>query len=280
MGFRGEGIIGVVHVPAMPGDPGCSSAVGFAAVQAAALADAEALVSGGVSGLIIENFGSSPFRKGTEGHRVEAHQAALLTLLGAACKARYGGLPVGVNCLRNDAITALGIAAAAGLDFVRVNVHTGAYVTDQGLIEGEAEASLRYRQRLRAEEVGIWADVLVKHATPLAPVSAKDATQDTLLRGRADAVIVTGAATGAPISRELLAEVRAAAGDGTVLLGSGVTPGSVETLLPLASGAIVGTWFKEGGRLAAPVDPARVRELVEAAKGRFWRRGAAASLGS
>ena len=43
-----------------------------------------------------------------------------------------------LRCLRNDAKSALAIAAAANLDFIRVNVHTGAYLTDQGLIEGEA----------------------------------------------------------------------------------------------------------------------------------------------
>lgn len=269
MSFRGRGVIGVVHVPAMPGDPGYRGGGGFQGVQAAALADAEALAAGGVDAIIIENFGSAPFRKGSAGQRIEPHQTALLTLVAAACKARFP-VPIGVNCLRNDVITALGIAAAAGLDFVRVNVHIGAYVTDQGLIEGEAEASLRYRELLGAREVAIWADVLVKHATPLAPVSATDATKDTLLRGHADAVIVTGAATGAPISAELLREVRAAAGDAPVLLGSGVTPASADTLIPLATGAIVGTWFKHGGQLAAPVDAARVRTLVEAVRGRFF----------
>ena len=37
-----------------------------------------------------------------------------------------------------DGIAALGVAAAVSAQWVRVNVLTGAYVTDQGLIAGEA----------------------------------------------------------------------------------------------------------------------------------------------
>ena len=37
-----------------------------------------------------------------------------------------------MNVLRNDAAAALSIAAVAGATFIRVNVHTGAVVADQG----------------------------------------------------------------------------------------------------------------------------------------------------
>src|SRR5919112_5093978 len=106
--------------------------------------------------------------------------------------AREVRLPFGVNVLRNDALSALAIAAATGAAFIRVNVHTGAYVTDQGIIEGDAYATLRKRAAL-APDVLIFADSLVKHATPLGDVSPKDLRE----RGLADAVIVTGSETGA-----------------------------------------------------------------------------------
>ena len=263
-----RGLIGVVHVPAMPGDPGHRGGGGFAAVEAAAVADALALAEGGVDAIIVENFGSAPFPKGVDGSRLPPQQVALLTLVVREA-ARRTGLPVGVNCLRNDVIAALGIAAAAGAAFVRVNVHTGAYVTDQGLIEGEADRSLRYRAALGAP-VELAADVLVKHAAPLAPVTMTDAVHDCLDRGLADAVIVSGAATGAPVDEGLLREARAAAGARSVLLGSGLTPERIDALAPLATGAIVGTWLKVDGKLANPVDPARVRRLAQAVAGRFF----------
>jgi membrane complex biogenesis BtpA family protein len=159
----------------------------------------------------------------------------------------------------------MGIAAVAGADFIRVNVHTGAYLTDQGVIEGEAHETLRYRSALGAsEQVDIWADVLVKHATPLAPTDPVTATKDCLLRGLASAVIVTGTGTGEPISTALLETVREAAGGRPVVLGSGVTPERAPQLWPLADVAIVGTYFKENGDVRAPVELARVERLVKA----------------
>jgi membrane complex biogenesis BtpA family protein len=286
-----RGLIGVVHLAALPGDPLYGGGGGVAGVAATgepgvggsgfdrvaelALADAEALVAGGMRALIVENFGSAPFHKGCAGDPAPPHQVAMLARVAGELVQRYRvrGVAVGVNCLRNDALAALGIAAAAGADFVRINVHTGAYVTDQGLIEGEAARSLRYRRLLEVDSrVAILADVLVKHATPLAPLAVADAVGDCLERGLADGVIVTGAATGAPVDRGVLEEVREAAGEHPVLLGSGLTPERVDELLPLADGAIVGTWVKRGGDVRAPVERERVERLVTTARGRF-RRG-------
>jgi membrane complex biogenesis BtpA family protein len=257
-----RGLIGVIHLLPMPGDPASLSG-GFDEVERHAMRDAQALADGGVNGIIIENFGSSPFRKGTKGARVPAHQVAFMAILARQCVQGFPHLAIGVNCLRNDALSALGVAAASGARFVRVNVHSGAYVTDQGLIEGEAEASLRYRASLRSQ-AAIFADVLVKHAAPLAPLTPTDAVHDVLLRGHAAGVIVTGRATGAPVDASLLAEVRAAAADAPVWIGSGLTPANAPSLAPFADAAIVGTWLKVGGVLSAPVDPARVRDVADA----------------
>lgn len=255
-----RGIIGVVHLHAMPGDPG--AAEGFEDVIAHALEDARRWKEAGASALIVENFGSAPFPKGTRGHRLPPHQVAAMTR--AVERVQGVGLPVGVNCLRNDARSALGIAAACDAAFIRINVHTGAYVTDQGLIEGEADETLRYRASLGASEVAILADVLVKHASPLAPLTMTRAVEETLKRGRADAVIVSGTGTGAPVDAEVLAEARAAAGDAVVLLGSGLTPQNASALAKLADGAFVGTYAKVDGVVNDAVDVERARAVVSA----------------
>ena len=264
---RIRGLIGVVHLPPMPGDPLFESSYGFEGVIQRAFDDAKALVEGGVDGLIIENFGSVPFPKGSRGSRLPAHQVSALSLVCRECTRSFE-VPVGVNCLRNDAMSAVGIAAATGAAFVRVNVHTGAYVTDQGLIEGEAAETLRYRRSLGAE-VSILADVLVKHGSPVVPLGVEQAVEEALQRGLADAVIITGATTGAAVARDRLAEARRAARDAPVFIGSGFEPGLVEELAPLADGAIVGTWLKGQGDVRQPVDPERVRRLVSACRGRF-----------
>ena len=265
------GVWGVVHLPAMPGDPGCaetSAHLGFAAVREHALQDARALVEGGVDGLVVENFGSTPFPKGTEGSRLPPHQIAAMALVIDRLQDELD-IPIGVNCLRNDAMAALGVAAATGAAWVRVNVHVGAYVTDQGLVEGEAAVSLRYRRSIGAENVAIAADILVKHAHPLAPLSPAAAARDAFDRGLADAVVVTGDATGAPVSLPLLAQVREAAGERVVLVGSGLTPDNALELARLADGAIVGTYFKRDGVVRAPVEVGRVRGLCDLLRGHF-----------
>ena len=140
-----RGVLGVVHLPAMPGDPHANG--DFDAMVAHAIADAEALRDGGIDGIVVENFGSVPFAKGDASSPLPPHQVAAMARAVVAIRERFDG-PVGVNCLRNDADAALGIAAATGAHFIRVNVHVGAYVTDQGLIEGRAHATLRSRAAL------------------------------------------------------------------------------------------------------------------------------------
>ncbi len=265
-----RGVIGVVHLPPLPGDPLHDGAQTFLDVEAFALRDADALAKGGVDAILVENFGSAPFVKGTHGARLPPHEVATLAIVARAI-AGATSLPVGVNCLRNDAISALGIAAAAGLSFIRVNVHVGAYVTDQGVIEGEADRTLRYRTALGARSVAILADVLVKHATPLAHVDPARATHDTLHRGLADAVVVTGEATGSSVDVTRLRAVHDAAGDAPIFIGSGLTPENAAHRCALADGAIVGTYVKERGDVRERVDESRVRAIVAATRGQ-WRK--------
>ncbi len=253
-------LIGVIHIPAMPGDPFHSGA-SFDDVFDAALQDVDALIQGGILQMIVENFGSAPFRRGTAADPLDPHTHAFMARVVRAAVER--GATVGVNCLRNDGFGALGIAAATGAAFIRVNVLSGSYVTDQGLIEGDAARLLRYRRALGAQDIAVIADVLVKHAAPLAPLTLTDAIHDVVHRGGAEAVIVSGAGTGQPTSIDDLEHARAAT-DKTLLVGSGATLASIHRLRSLVDGVIVGTALKRDGEVRAPVDPARVAKFVEA----------------
>ena len=121
----------MVHLLPLPGAPDWDGSM--ERVLAAAVQDATALAEGGVDGIMVENYGDAPFLPGP----VPAHTIAALT--NAVLEVRRAvRLPVGVNVLRNDAAAAIGICAATGASFVRINVHTGAMLTDQGWIEGAA----------------------------------------------------------------------------------------------------------------------------------------------
>jgi membrane complex biogenesis BtpA family protein len=257
-------LVGVVHMPPLPGAPrAAASRRGEGAFVARAVADARAYAAAGFSAVTVENYGDSPFFK----DHVPPETVASLS---AACHAVRSALPaelqVGVNVLRNDTRAAVAVAAACGLDFVRVNVLSGAMVTDQGVIEGRGADVLRDRARL-APHLRIFADVRVKHSAPLAPRPLDEEVKDLVTRGGADAVIVTGARTGATADVERLREVRAAAGRTPVFVGSGTNAANIAAMLALADGAIVGTSVKRGGVTANPVDPARARAFVRAARG-------------
>jgi membrane complex biogenesis BtpA family protein len=249
-------LIGVVHLHPLPGSPGWQG--DFEAVLAAACADARAYRDGGADGLIVENFGDVPFWRGA----VPPETVAAMTRL-ATCVAAETALPLGINVLRNDALAALAIAQVSGARFLRVNVLSGATVTDQGVIEGQAAELLRRRRLLGAEAILILADVLVKHGAPLAPLGMAEAVADTLQRGGADGVIVSGAGTGQPTARPDLEAAMAASLGAPVLIGSGATLALMRQLAPFCNGVIAGTALKQEGLISRPVDPERVAALKQ-----------------
>jgi len=222
-----------------------------------AIADARAIAAGGMDGAIIENYGDVPFSAGA----VEPETVAAMAVVAGAVT-REVDLPVGINVLRNDATAALAIAAATGARFIRVNVHTGAMLTDQGWITGRADATLR-RRRALAAPVAICADILVKHAIAPAGADAAAIARDTWYRGLADGLIVSGSETGAEPDPARIAAIKAAVPDATVWIGSGLTPENARNLLADADGAIVGSSIQQHGRAGNPIDPDRVRRLTE-----------------
>ncbi|HEX7117270.1 MAG TPA: BtpA/SgcQ family protein [Longimicrobiales bacterium] len=251
-------LVGMVHLAPLPGAPLWGGSMD--AVLERAVADARALAAGGFDGVIVENYGDAPFYPA----RVPPETVAALAVAVREV-ARAVGLPVGVNVLRNDGPAAVAIAAATGAAFVRVNVHTGAMLADQGWLTGEAHETLRLRSRLGAA-TAILADVLVKHATPPAGLDPAQAARDAWHRGRADALIVSGAATGAATDPARLRAVRDAVPEAPVWIGSGLTAENAATLLPLADGAIVGSTLMRGGVAGQGVEPDRVRAFMEAVR--------------
>ena len=271
--------VGVVHLSPLPSSSR-GGATPFEETLAAALRDARAYASGGVDGLIVENFGDAPFHKGTRDDPVPPDVPAALAVAAREVRAATN-LPVGINCLRNDAVAALGAAAIAGARWVRINVLAGSAITDQGQIDGEAARVLAFRKQLGADggrgrggsgggggggaRIEILADLFVKHSVPLAAPTLEVAARDLMERAGADALIVTGARTGAAPDGALLDQVQAALGGAVPLwVGSGLTPDNARELWPRCGGAIVGTWCKQEGRIGRPVDPARVERLRRA----------------
>jgi hypothetical protein len=250
---RPKPLLACIHLLPLPGAP--LYAGSMAAVYERALEEAGVFEENGVEGLIVENFRDKPFFPA----KVPAETLAALTAVTREV-IRKVRLPVGVNALRNDAGAALAAAAAAEAHFIRVNVHMGAVVSEQGIIQGASHETLRLRAALRSG-VLIFADVGVKHAAPLVGRGLAAETRDLAERGLADAIIVSGELTGAETKAEDVEVVRANTSL-PLLIGSGATPDNIQKIFDKADGFIVGSYFKKEGRGDNFVEEQRVRRLV------------------
>ena len=254
----GKIFLGVVHLPPLPGSPRWGGNMKDVLCQATD--EATKLRDGGVDGIIIENFGDAPFRIG----QVDPETVAGMTLVTHTLR-KLTDLPLGINILRNDAHSALAVATATNSQFIRVNVHYGVMAADEGIVEGQAFDTLR-RKRLLGSDIKILADVLVKHAIPMGPSDLGLVARETINRGLADGLIVSGQVTGMETDIADVKKIRKAVPDNLLLIGSGSNPDNVSGLLKHADGAIVGTYLKKNGMINRPIDLERVTQMSLAIK--------------
>jgi hypothetical protein len=251
-------LIACIHLLPLPGSPGYTG--DMQRIYDTALAEATLFQRYAVHGLIVENYRDIPFYP----RRVPAETVAALAAVTREV-IRVASIPVGVNALRNDAHAALAVATATGAAFIRVNVHMDVVVSDQGILQGMSQHTLRLRAALHSRAL-IFADVGVKHATPLQDRGLATATRDLTERGLVDAVIVSGSFTGEATSVTDLDLVRQHT-TLPVLLGSGATPENLPQVYSRVDGLIVGSTFKVAGRAENLVEEARVKAFTEAMQG-------------
>ncbi|HEX6219701.1 MAG TPA: BtpA/SgcQ family protein [Acidimicrobiia bacterium] len=250
-------LVGMVHLLPLPGSPRFGGSIDE--VVDTAVADARVLTDAGFPALMVENFGDVPFYTDS----VPPETVAGMTVAVSAVAAT--GAPMGVNVLRNDGMSALGIAAATGARFIRVNVLTGVMYTDQGPITGHA-AELQRRRAGLCPDVEIWADVMVKHATPPPGLEPGQSAEDTVERGLADAVVISGPGTGAEPDQAQARQIRdAVPREVRIVVGSGATTDNLDALLGVADTFIVGSSIKVDGEAANRPDPLKAKAFVEKA---------------
>ncbi len=251
-------IIGVVHLLPLPGSPNFSGSVG--AIVDRAVQDCGVYEQGGVMGVIVENFGDVPFAV----EKVPPVTVASMTFVASELRRQFTNISFGINVLRNDAESALSIATVVGAEFVRVNVHVGAVVADQGIIQGKAYQSMRLRKNLDSH-VLLFADVGVKHSSQIGDYGLEQQAADALERGMADAIILTGSRTGVAVDMEELRALRRKFRDARIIIGSGANPKNAAQLLKYADSVIVGTAVKVDRVTSNPVDGKLLREFLKAA---------------
>lgn len=246
-------LIGVLHLLPLPGAPLYDGAI--QTVYDQALGELDIFKRHHLDSVIVENFRDMPYFPG----RVPVETVAAMAAV-AREVVRAAEIPVGINVLRSDGEAAIAVATASGAHYVRINVHMGAVVADQGIVQGSSQFSVRLRSALKSRAL-IFADVGVKHAVPVAGRSLDLETRDLTERGLADAIIVTGDRTGVETRVSDVESVRRST-PLPLLVGSGATPENIEEMLPKVNGLIVGSYFKKDGAGHNLVDESRVQRFV------------------
>ncbi len=250
MDFERKLLIGMVHLKPLPGSYLYEGSLDE--VIDHAVSEAKKLEKAGFDAVMVENFGDVPFQK-----MADKTTVAAMSVIAKAVREEIS-IPLGINVLRNDGIAAYSIAYAVGADFIRVNVLSGVAYTDQGVIEGIAYELAKLR-KLLPSKIKVFADVHVKHAYHFGDF--EEALNDTVERGLANGIIISGKRTGSEVDLEKLKKAKEIS-PVPVIVGSGTTYNNLPKLWKYADGFIIGTWIKKDGKTKNDIDMERAKRLV------------------
>lgn len=250
-------IIGMCHLPALPGDPGYDRAGGMEAILAHARREITALQDGGVDGILISNEFSLPYLTQTE-----PITAISMARIVGEIHAELS-VPFGVNVLW-DAVASIDLAVATGASFVR-EVFTGVYASDFGMWNTNVGRTARHRVAVSGSDVKLLFNIVPEAAAYVADRDLAQLTRSTVFNCVPDGLCVSGLTAGAPTDTSTLKTVKEHASDVPVFVNTGVRPDTLVESMQFADAAIVGTFFKKDGRFENDADVARVRDLMSVA---------------
>jgi membrane complex biogenesis BtpA family protein len=248
-------VIAMAHLPAIPGTPRYNSSRGLEGILESVRNDLQVLVEGGVDGILFCNEDDRPysFHAGFE-------SVAVMTRVVSELMPTQ--IPFGVDFLW-DPMAAIAIAQATGAAFMR-EVISGVYESDMGLWQPDAAAFYRYRRKINAEHVRIFANITPEFASSLGTRSVHERARSVVVSTIPDAVLISGSMAGSQPDLATLKEARAAVGETTPLfLNTGAKADNIQQFLSVADGVIVGSSLKVDGYTWNPVDPARVEHFMK-----------------
>lgn len=254
-------IIAMLHLDPLPGDPRFRYGDSMAAVAEHAKADLEALQDGGVDGILISNEFSLPYQR----HMNFVTPSAMAYVVG--CLRDSIRVPFGVDCI-SDGEATLELAAAVGADFVR-GTFSGVYVGDGGLYNNDFSALLRRKAALHLDTLKMLYFINPESDRNLDTRPLRDIACSTIFKAHPDGLCISANAAGQDVDDALIASVKQAAPEVVVLCNTGCRPDTIAKKLRLADAAVVGTYFKEDGRLENEklenlrVDSSRVRAFMD-----------------
>lgn len=254
-GGQNRTIIGMVHLPPLPGTPFYEQG-GYERAVKKAVSDATALYRGGASGCLVQTI-DRVYPTGDEADPLRV--AAVANIVRAIAQATAPPFQIGVQILRNAISASLAVALASGGSFVRCAALVGATMSHDGIVEANPLAVTSYRRRIGAMNIAMIAEVRSMHYRAL----NGEAVAET---ARAAAGAGAGALSlGDPDeaeSQSLVREVRAAVPRLPIFLAGYTNHENAARRLAEVDGAFVGTCL-EKGEWGSAVDEERVRAYMQ-----------------
>jgi len=253
-----KAVIAMVHFPALPGTPRYDPVLGIEGMLESMRADMTALLDGGVDAVMFCNEDDRPYS-------FQADFEAIAVMTRVISELRPTDRPFGVDFLW-DAKAPLAIAKATGASFIR-EVVTGVYESDMGLWAPDAAAIFRYRSRIDAQDVRIFANITPEFASPLGERSVAQRARSAAVSSLVDAILIAGPMAGSEPDFSLVQEAKQAVAEDTpVLLNTGARLDNIRQFLSAADGVIVGSSLKVDSYTWNPVDPERVSAFMDLIK--------------
>lgn len=249
-------IIGMVHLPASPGQPQSTSRPELNSIINSVKADIKALQDGGIDGLLFCNESDLPYTT-----KLSSEVGAFVNFLIGAVHDQIK-IPYGVNLLW-DPIASIEAAAGCGASFVR-EVMCGSFATDMGMLTPDPALVAQTRTRLKADHIALFTNIVPEFASALEDRTVQQRAKAAEYFGF-DAILISGPVAGIPYSESDLIAAKSTAKHTPIFANTGVNSQNVARTLEVADGVISGSAMKIDGKTFNPVDPKRVIELVTAA---------------
>ena len=249
-------IIAMCHVRALPGDPGYDAEKGMDYVVEMAYHDLKALQEGGVDAVMFSNEFSLPYQTKVE----PVNTAAMARVIGQLMPEIK--IPFGVNILW-DPYASLDLAAVTGACFIR-EVMSGVYAGDLGLWNNDAGAISRHRRALGLQnKVKLLYNIYPESAQYLGNRDVVDVAKTNVFNNKPDAILISGATAGSNTDANILRRVKEALPETYVFCNTGCKLETVDQILSIADGAVVGTYFKQDGRFDNFTEYERVARFMD-----------------
>jgi|TARA_B100001093_G_scaffold193960_1_gene186489 hypothetical protein len=249
-------IIGMIHLPPLPGTAHYDKSKGMNYILDVAYEDMTALQNNNIDSFMFGNEGDRPYILKASNETL----SAMSFVIGQLKKEIK--IPFGVNYLW-DPVATVSLACAADADFAR-EVFTGVYDSDMGLWEPKAAEALKLRSDLGNTKLKLLFNINAEFAAPIGERTISQKAKSAVFSSTADAICVSGPITGESVDISNLEEAKKSLNNTVPLFANtGVKLETLESILNVADGCVVGTSLKHDGITWNQIDGERVKKFMD-----------------